>query len=1143
MTCDVCSAQNEIGSKFCINCGNPLTVACPTCSIANSPDARFCRNCGGSLSIDVMPEPAGRSTERRLVTVLFADITDYTPFAEGRDSEEVRGFLEDYFERSRAIVERFGGIVEKFIGDAVMAVWGAETANEDDAERAVRAGFELVEVVAKLSADIGAPDLELRVGIHTGAAAVGPTDDHMSFVTGDLVNTASRLQSAAEPGSVLVGEATHQAASRSIAFEPVGPQSLKGKELPVTAWRATRVVSERGGRGRAEALEPPFVGRGNELRLLKDLLETVGSESRARLVSLVGEAGIGKSRLVWEFLKYIDGLVDDIYWHEGRSPAYGDGVTFWSISEMIKARCGITEDDSSETVARKLDSTLETYVPEPSDRAWIKPRLAAVLGAGETPGDRSELEAAIRAFFEGVSSLGTTVLVFEDLHWADGPLIDFIEDLCDWWRGKPILIVTMARPDLLERRPSWGTGRQGFISVTLGPLGDDDMSTLVHGAVPGLPEHAADAIVRRAAGIPLYAVELLRGLLAQGELAGQAGDYRVAGDLSQMEIPETLQAVIGARLDRLSPEDRALIQEAAVLGQTFTIRALATLTGRERGDLESHLQQLSRRELVEPVRDDRSPERGQYRFLQGLIRDVALGRLSRESRRTRHLAVAEYLEGQDEPELAGIIAGHYLQALDASPSGEPRDLIRGRALSSMAEAATRAADLRSHRQVVTICDTALEIAELDEERVPFWELTVVASGRLADVESAQQHAEKALDFYRRSGDTESIHRLTYVLAQQLADNGMPEQAIDLLEPMLDESQDVEESRAARARALYGRVLLLNRQSGALDQVELSLPALEKHQLIRETVDALITKGTALGQIGRLTEARLILEGSIRLCEEHELGVVLTRALNNLAFTLTGVDDGAVVRISEEAYRIAQRLGDRSHLLFQAGQYAFSLIFNGEFDHAEEVMANPLLADPPPVGLLTLRTQELTIAVWRGQVEEVDRLAAEMRRLVAHVDDPQTQTYLDDLGSQVAIVHGELETAFEAAAVRLEKSPWNEVSDTIGDSMLSAGVLGDRSKFARLALLLEAYEPRFAHHATFARILASADSEISDTRELDAVIAARLAIGSVTDQVRFSLSAAHFVSAEKRIEYLAVARSIAGERGWNGALDLIDRYFD
>jgi class 3 adenylate cyclase/tetratricopeptide (TPR) repeat protein len=1115
-----------------------LSRICPNCSAENEAGTRYCGQCGTSLGETAQPRAV--TSERRLVTVLFADLTGWTTFAEGRDPEEVRDFQATYYDQSRRVMLRFGGVIEKFVGDAVMAVWGAEVGNEDDAERAIRAGFELVDIVAKLSADVGAPDLALRVGIHTGEAAVGPSDDHMGFVTGDLVNTASRLESVADPGMILVGEATQQAARKSIAFEPVGPQTLKGKTIPVPAWRATRVVSERRGRGRVEALEPPFVGRGDELRLLKDLLETVGQESRARLVSLVGEAGIGKSRLVWEFLKYIDGLVATVYWHEGRSPAYGDGVTLWAIAEMIKARAGIVDGDEAEVVARRLDEALETYIADPSDRSWIRPRLAAVLGEGEAPGDRAELDAAVRAFFEGVSEQGTTVLVFEDLHWADSALVDFVEELTDWWRARPILVITMARPDLLDLRPSWGTSRQGVISITLGPLSDGQMADLVHGAVPGLPEQAGAVIVERAAGVPLYAVELLRGLLAQGELVGEAGDYRVVGDLTRMVVPESLQAVIGARLDRLDAEDRALIQDAAVLGQSFTLSALGALTGQDHEQLETRLHGLTRRELVEPVRDSRSPERGQYRFIQGLIRDVALGRLSRDSRRSRHLAAAEHLESKEDPELAGIVANHYLEALDASPSGEPRDLIRGRALDSMSQAAARAADLKSHQQVLSICETALGIAESDEERAPFWEKMILAAGRMANVLEAERYAQSAMAYFASIGDTASLNRVTSSLALQLTDNNQPDRAVELLAPLV-EGDVASDPDLARAAALYSRGLMLSlRLADAPEAMEKALLAVETLGLVPETVDALITKGTMLGQVGRLTEARIILEGAIALAEEHDLGPSMTRGQNNLGYTMVGIDAATARASAEAAFRISQRLGDRSILLFQAAQMAGLLVASGEFEKAEEVLSNPIVGDPPPAARASFATTELIMASWRGDVEAVDRLHAEVQSLMAVIDDPQVIAYTRANGIEVAIAHDELEKAYAEGADNLNRD-WNEVAETVGSPLLTAGLLGDPDRFAQLVPVYQRFQPRFSEYLTIARIMADAGTGPVDSQEIDAIIAERSDLGLLADVVVFSISAANFLTSEKKAEYVSAVRSIATEREWHGILRLIDRY--
>src|SRR4051794_1844495 len=347
VVCPSCGADNKLGRKFCARCATALALACPACGSTYDPGDLFCGECAAPLSADHPPTIASRPAatpdpiaERRLVSVLFADLVGFTPFAEGRDSEDVRETLTRYFDMASEIVGRYGGTVEKFIGDAVMAVWGAPTAHEDDAERAVRAALELVGAVRVLG-----PGIEARGGGLTGEAAVTIGATNQGMVAGDLVNTAARLQSAAAPGTVLVGEATHRAASSAIAFEPVGQQSLKGKAAPVLAFRALRVVAERRGRGRSDTLEAPFVGRDDELQLVKDLFHATVREGRARLVSITGTGGIGKSRLAWEFEKYLDGIVGTVWWHRGRSPAYGEGITFWALSEMIRARAGLVETD------------------------------------------------------------------------------------------------------------------------------------------------------------------------------------------------------------------------------------------------------------------------------------------------------------------------------------------------------------------------------------------------------------------------------------------------------------------------------------------------------------------------------------------------------------------------------------------------------------------------------------------------------------------------------------------------------------------------------------------------------------------------------------------------------------------------------
>jgi class 3 adenylate cyclase len=490
--------------------------------------------------------PAEPQTERRVVTVLFADLVGFTARAEDRDPEQVREFLAEYFALAREVIERYGGMVEKFIGDAVMALWGAPIAREDDPERAVRAAMELVDSVRRLGSGT-ADEAMLRAGVLTGEAAVTIGAEGQGLVAGDLVNTASRLQSVAPPGTVLVGESTFRASDRAIAFEPAGEQVLKGKAAPVPAWRALRVVAERGGLGRSEGIEAPFVGRDDELRLLKEVLHAAGRERRVRLVSVTGQAGVGKSRLAWEF-KYIDG--SSSRWHRGRSPSYGEGITFWALGEMIRSRAGLAETDDERTTREGIAAMVRTHVSDETERAWIEPALLSLLGVESGVGSE-QLFGAWRTFFERLAATAPVALVFEDLHWADTGTLDFIDHLLEWSRNVPLLIVTLARPELLERRPDWGAGKRSFTSIYLEPLGTEAMRGLLAGLVPGLPTSARDAIVARADGIPLYAVETVRMLLAQGRVVLEGGVYRPVDDLRDLAVPETLTALIAARLDEL----------------------------------------------------------------------------------------------------------------------------------------------------------------------------------------------------------------------------------------------------------------------------------------------------------------------------------------------------------------------------------------------------------------------------------------------------------------------------------------------------------------------------------------------------------------------------------------------------------------
>ena len=491
MVCPSCATENKPGRKFCSRCGTPLAAACAVCGAANDPDDAFCGECGTTLTAN---EPRtmreAPAAERRLVSVLFADLVGFTPLSEARDAEEVRDLLSRYFDVCRRMIELYGGTVEKFIGDAVMAVWGAPAATEDDAERAVRAALDLVAAVSALGQDVGAEELRARAGVLTGEAAVTLGAEGQGMVAGDLVNTASRVQSVAEPGSVFVGESTRRATEQTVVYEEAGSFELKGKEGLTPLWRAQRVVSGVRGSLKSHGLEAPFVGRDRELRQIKELFHASAEERRAHLVSVTGIAGIGKSRLAWEFYKYFDGIAETVYWHRGRCLSYGEGVTYWALADMVRMRCRIAEDEDPAAGVRKLHATLEEHILDPEERGFVEPRLAHLLGLAEHQArDQQDLFAAWRLFFERLAESYPTVLAFEDMQWADASLLDFVEYLLDWSRNHPILVITLARPELMERRPTWGAGRRTFTSLYLEPLSGDG----------GAPDRARARAARRGA--------------------------------------------------------------------------------------------------------------------------------------------------------------------------------------------------------------------------------------------------------------------------------------------------------------------------------------------------------------------------------------------------------------------------------------------------------------------------------------------------------------------------------------------------------------------------------------------------------------------------------------------------------------------
>jgi len=1003
--CSNCGTENEGQRKFCTECATPLTARCSNCGTANPPTAKFCGECAEPLSA-VAPardQSSAPVAERRLVSVLFADLVGFTPFAEERDAEDVRDTLTRYFDLASEVMTRYGGTVEKFIGDAVMAVWGTPVAHEDDAERAVRAALELVDAVHGLG-----PTIQARAGVLTGEAATTLGATNQGMVAGDLVNTAARLQSVAPPGAVLVGEATQRAASQAIAFEEAGEQTLKGKASPVPAWRALRVVSERGGRNRSEALEAPFVGRDEEFRLLKDLFHTTGREQRTRLVSIIGPAGIGKSRLAWEFLKYLDGLVENVWWHHGRSPAYGEGITFWALGEMVRARCGLAETDAEATTRAKVGEILAQHVTDPAERRWIEPALLALLGIGSAAGSE-QLFAAWRTFFERLSASGSVVLVFEDLHWADSGTLDFVDHLLEWSKGHPIFVITLARPELLEKRPDWGAGKRNFASVYLEPLSEAAMRALLGGLVPGLPEQTTRAIVTRAGGMPLYAIETIRMLVADGRLKEESGLYLPVGDLTTLAVPETLTALIASRLDGLDPADRGVLQDAAVLGQSFTLDALSAVSGLDVVKLEPRLRGLVRRELLGVEADPRSPERGQYIFLQSLIREVAYNTFAKKDRKARHLAAARFFEQLGSEELAGVLAGHYLAAHGNAPQGSEADALAAQARVALKGAAERAASLGAHDQAVAFLEQALSVTVDPAEEAELLERTGQSASTAARYKSAEAFLRRALELHRSRGDRLGAARTTASLGTALIAGHQNKAALEVLAPASAEFSDLFPDRAIVALdgALAWAHVENEEARRGMEIAERVLEAAEHGDLVEILAAALVTKGTALGGIGRRREGIGAIRAGEELARDNRLDEVLARALAIRGFLQGDLDIVGALDANREGLALARRVGHRVALLRIVNNLGYNAFLTGDWDEALEHLDGQLTEDLEGTDRIALRSNSVIVHANRG--EDVGERLTELRRLLNEYPLLATAP-VDDAAGNAAMADGRLHDA-------------------------------------------------------------------------------------------------------------------------------------
>jgi predicted ATPase/class 3 adenylate cyclase len=996
--------------------------------------------------------------------VLFCDLVGFTPFSENRDPEEVREILSGYFELARAIVGRYGGVVQKFIGDAVMAVWGAPVAKEDDAERAVRAGLELVSAVAGYGLE-HRTELQARVGVVTGGAATTETAEE-GLVIGDRVNTAARIQSAAPPGCCYVDEATKRATAASVAYLDAGAHTLKGKAEPVRLYQAQRVVAGVGGALKSEGLEAPFVGRDRELRLVKDLFHASAQEHRAHLVSVTGIAGIGKSRLAWEFYKYMDGLSDMFRWHRGRCLSYGEGVAYWALAEMVRSRAGIVEAEEAGSAATKLHTVLEEHLRDPEERRWVEPRLAHLLGLEDrTARDKEDLFAAWRLFFERMSEVRPVVMSFEDMQWADSSLLDFVDYLLDWSRNHAIFVLTLSRPDIVERRPNWGAGRRNFTSIYLEPLSQPVMRELVTGLVPGLPDDVCDRILARSEGVPLYAVETVRMLIDRGLLRREGDRYEPIGPIGALDIPETLQALIAARLDGLSPRERRLLQEAAVVGKTFSKGSLSALLGEPPETLDELLSSLVKKEVISLQTDPRSPDRGQYAFLQDLVRAVAYETLPKRDRKQRHLAVAAHLLeawAGDEDEIVEVVASHYLEAYQLAPAAPDAEDAKSKARQFLMRAGERAAALAVAEGAQRYFELALDLSEDPRSRAALEE----RAGQMALVavmtDDARAHFEAAISTLDGIGDTHASARVSAHLGEVDFLQERLEQGIERMERafslLADEEPDAD--LATLAAQLARLHLFSGAHELAADRVEFALALAESFRLPEQLSQALNTKAVLLEFQGRLEEAMALVRHALKVALDNDLSAAALRAYNNLGSFLLGNDRYAEAReLVTPALELARRVGDRGYERWILTGEVMQMAEAGEWDRALEI-AEELQRSGGFLGTLGARLlYAVPIYLHQGKLD-LARGLLETTSSMKDSEELQTRTAYAWAEALLFLAEGDDEAALAAAARSVQaRQELGVPSVKLGlVAELEAAMLVDTRKAEALVSNLERLRP-------------------------------------------------------------------------------------
>jgi class 3 adenylate cyclase/tetratricopeptide (TPR) repeat protein len=851
--------------------------------------------------------------ERKVITVLFADLVGFTAQAEELDPEDVEAILRPYHERLRYELERWGGTVEKFIGDAVMALFGAPVTREDDPERAVRAALAIRDWIAEEG------KLEVRIAVNTGEALVNldaRPEAGEGMAAGDVVNTTARLQAAARVNGILVGETTYRATADTIDYREHEPVEAKGKGALISVWEVVQARA-RFGVDLAPQTRAPLVGRERELELLVTTLERARQQRSPELVTLIGVPGIGKSRLVGELFQSLERGAVLTYWRQGRSLPYGEGVSFWALAEIVKAQAGILETDGDDEVVAKLDRTVARLIDEDAD--WVLSHLRPLVGlGGDATGSQEEAFAAWRRFFEALADEHPLVLVFEDLQWANDGLLDFVEYLADWVRDVPMLLLCSARLELLERRPAWGGGKLNASTIALAPLSGEETANLISALSerPLLEAEVQATLIERAGGNPLYAEQYVR-MLAEREAS------------EELPLPESIQGIIAARLDSLPAGEKTVLQDAAVVGKVFWLGAL--------GVVEQQLLSLQQKDFVQRARRSSVAGETEYAFRHVLVRDVAYGQIPRAERAEKHVRTAEWIESLGRREdHSDLLAHHYLSAMELMRAvGQSVDGLASRAREALVEAGERAFALSALPQAESYYREALALTADNDPRRPELQFSLGRT-RVLRVRQGRAELTAAREGFLAVGNRERAADAVLLLAQIAWHEGRRDRVREHMEQAQTLVADLPPSRirAAVLAEASRYAMLADRNDEAVSLGRQALQMAEQLGLDELRAQALNNIGSARGNSGD-RDGVADLERSIALATELNSIDAILRGKNNLALMyLVYGDPARAAAVIEQLRELCRRYGNLGFLRFLEGGAAIGHPFNrGEWDEA------------------------------------------------------------------------------------------------------------------------------------------------------------------------------------------------------------------